>query len=87
MCKGAAVCLHDRATDREPKAGAVWLGREERVEYLREHIGLKARPVVVHRNLHFARRGKGTQRDFTPRVSTLQRRVDGVAQEIDQHLL
>ncbi len=42
----AAMLVDDLGNERKAKAGAARLGRHERIEQMRQKIGIDARPVV-----------------------------------------
>src|SRR5215831_10414343 len=82
----AAMRLDDGAADREPKSHALALGGDEGLEQVRGHFGRQARPGIGDADLRKVPGGGGC--DLEPALARrLDHDFDGVANEVDQHLL
>src|SRR5688572_28176299 len=78
--------MHDLARNTQPDAGSIALGREERDEDAVEMLRRNAGPAVDDLQQHLALVvSLGAQVDALRRA--LGQRFDGVAKQIDQHLL
>src|SRR5215475_16116029 len=83
----AAMRLDDGAADREPESHALALGGDEGLEQVRGHLGRQSRPGIGDADLrHVVGRRDGG--DLEPALACrLDHDLDGVANEVDQHLL
>ena len=83
--EGPALTLHDAERDRQPESGALplGLGGEEGLEDPGQHFGRDARSAVLHRELP-SLAGAGA---FHPDPAVLARGVNGVDDQVGQHLL
>ena len=81
------VSFDDGAANRQPHAHAVGLGREQRIEYLIDVCCTDSRAGVGHGNSHpiaCVRRAFHAQ---DPRLVLAGHRLDGVHDQVDEHLL
>ena len=77
----SSVILDDGTADRKPHAGALGLGREERLEHSLQSLGRNASPPILNADENFPRLG-GRRTDGHAAVGRQARieRFEGISQ-------
>ena len=82
------MILDDGAADGKPHPGSVRLGREERFEQPLQPVGRNAGPPIFNTNQDFLEIGvRRADNDAAIGGQASVERFEGVAQQVDQHLL